>query len=153
MTMDLTKKTKMVQGQSGDILDIKPDGSINVNAVISVGLKTPVDIRPAPSLDLNPVTYVEIVKYLTVPGKPLKIQELTVSLLGMSGHFVLEYYNGTITETIREYWLNNPSAPFTERLGTELSIPHTPDAYVRWTARLNGVGQEGKGYAIINGYN
>jgi len=151
MKLVLTKKTKMIQGQKGHLLDIKPDGSINVNAVISVGANTPVDIRPVDMVDLNPLTYTEIVKYIFPFNTKIKIQEVMVSLLGMSGHFVLEYYNGTDTEIIRQYWVGHP-APFTETFGSEIILDFSIGAYLRWIAKLNGVGQQGKGYAIINGY-
>ena len=151
MRLFLTKKTKMIQGKKGHILDVKPDGSINVNATLSVGLNTPVDVVPLSSVTLNPVTYTEICKYMLPVGFDFKLQQMTVTLEGMSGHFVLEFFDGTNTSIVREYFIGN-YIPFTEKLGTEKIFPYSVGSYLAFKGKLNGVGHTGRGYAVINGY-
>lgn len=151
MKLTLTKKTKIIQGKQGYTLEPLPDGSINVNAVISVGLNTPIDIRAATSVNLNPTTYTEIFKYV-LPAFPVKLQEVMVCFSGMSSHFILEFFDGATTTNIREYWLSIHSNPFVERFGSEIVVPNSTGAYLRFMAKLNGAGQDGVGYAALNGY-
>lgn len=151
MRLFLTKKTKMIQGKKGHILDVKPDGSINVNAILSVGSNTPVDIHPTASVALNHLNFTEICKYMLPVGFNFNLQQTMVTLEGMSGHFVLEFFDGTNLSIVREYFIGN-YIPFTEKFGTEKIFPYTVGSYLAFKAKLNGVGHTGRGYAIINGY-
>lgn len=151
MRLFLTKKTKMIQGQKGHILDVKPDGSINVNATLSVGTYTALEIKPIASTNLTQTDYTEIFKYFLLPGMKFRIQEIMVTLEGMSGHFVLEFFDGSNLSLVRQYWIGN-YIPFTERFGTELIFEYQVGSYIRMSAKLNGVGHTGRGYGIVNGY-
>lgn len=151
MRLFLTKKTKMIQGQLGHILDVKPDGSINVNATPSVGSNTPIDTCPISSVALNPSTYTEICKYTIPVDVNFKLLQTMVTLEGMSGHFILEFFDGTNLTIVREYFIGN-YIPFTEKFGIEKIFPYSLGAYLAFKAKLNGVGHTGRGYAIINGY-
>jgi hypothetical protein len=152
MRLFLSKKTKMIQGQSGHVLGVNSDLSINVNTVPSPGANTPIDVRPNTSVDLVETGYTEIVRFThTDPLKTFQLLEVMVTFVGFSTHFVLEHYDGTTTKVIREYWLG-VQVPFSERFGVPIPIVGSPSGFVRVIAKMNGVNQTGKGYAIINGY-
>jgi len=152
MNLDLTKKTKIIQGTSGHTLAVNADQSINVNAVNSAGVNTPIDVRPPTSVALVETGYTEIVKYPHIdPAKIFQLLQIMVSFVGFSSHFVVEHYDGVTTRVLREYWLN-VQIPFSENLGVPIPIAGSTGGYIRVIAKMNGVNQTGKGYAIINGY-
>lgn len=152
MNLDLTKKTKIIQGTSGHTLAVNADQSINVNAVNSAGVNTPIDVRPLTSVALIESSYTEIVKYPhTDPAKVFQLLQIMISFVGFSSHFVVEHHDGVTTKVIREYWMN-VQIPFSENLGVPIPIVGSTGGYIRVIAKMNGVNQTGKGYAIINGY-
>lgn len=155
--IDITKKTKLIRDKNGNVLIINTDGSINVVPADNPGT---VDARSVDFIDINPETFTELVKYIIPSGSTFFLKEVCLSLLGFSGFFKIEYYNGTDTELVRHYVLNEKIPSFTELIGNRLSFPYVDaGSYIRVTAKSiwpnhssTNPMRMGKGFAILNGY-
>lgn len=141
----------MIQGQAGHVLVVNPDGSINV--VISSGEGgASAEARSASFIDINNSSFTTLAT-LTIPvDKTFHLKEICITLQGFSAQFVVEYFDGTTTTTLRYYILNTQQSTFTELLGNSLPLPYVGvGSSVTIKALMLGVNQDGKAFGVING--
>lgn len=149
--LELEKKIKMLIGQSGVVLRVNPDGSINANIVDSVSADT-VDNNGG-WITIDNTEYFEIVRMNSSVGITTFLKEICISLIGFSAEFVVEKFDGTDLSVIRRYNLNTQQSSFSEVLGNAIPLEHNDDGpYIVIKAKMNWQNKSGRASGALNGF-
>jgi len=113
----------------------------------------PVDKRSPGYIDIDTSIFASILTYNLSVGETLNLGYILISLKGSFAHFIVEYYNGTVIEKIREYFINYNEPTFIDTLDQNIPIAYVgAGSKIEIKAKMEHQNHQGKAYSIINGY-